>query len=60
MTLADRIEKRIRRIPASNPAYISFVPKTLGNVLDAELLRFIALEAANVADEWYGKPPVTP
>jgi len=46
MTLADRIEKRIREIPANNPGYISVVQETLGRILAPSLLRRIALEAA--------------
>lgn len=50
-TLADRIEARIRDIPASNPGYISVVRETLGAVLSRELLRKIAEEAAIVAEK---------
>lgn len=48
MTLVDRIEDRIRAIPASNPGYIAFYPETLGHVLSRPLLRRIAEEAAEV------------
>lgn len=47
MTLAERIEKRIRAIPTSDPRYISFAPSTLGKLLAPALLRKIAEEAAN-------------
>lgn len=46
MTLVDRIEKRIREIPASNPGYVSLVREDLGMVLSHDLLRKIAEEAA--------------
>jgi hypothetical protein len=51
MTLADRLEKRIREIPARNPGYISVVSETLSNVLSASLIRQIALEAAAEATD---------
>lgn len=44
--LTDRIEKRIRAIPANDPGYISAVPGTLGRILDGDLIRKIAEEAA--------------
>lgn len=47
--LADRIERKIKNIPAHNPAYVSAVPLTLGKILDARVLRKIAEEAANEA-----------
>ncbi len=46
MTLAGRIEQRIRAIPTSNPSYISVAPETLGRLLSDRLLRKIAEEAA--------------
>jgi hypothetical protein len=49
MTLADRIEKRIAEIPASNPGYMAMTNETLGTVLDRNLLRRIAEEAADEA-----------
>lgn len=51
MTLADRIEARIREIPASNPGVISFAKPALHRVLDRDLIRRIAEEAAAVMDE---------
>jgi hypothetical protein len=47
-TLADKIEERIKKLPAHNPAYISMCQQTLEDVLDENLLRHIALEAADV------------
>lgn len=44
--LTDRIEKRIRAIPANNPAFITAAPATLGRLLDGDLIRKIASEAA--------------
>jgi len=50
LSLADRIEVRIREIPASNPGYVSaFAGETLGNVLSRDLLRKIAETAAKEA-----------
>jgi hypothetical protein len=49
MTLADRIERRIRNIPANNPGYISVCPENLGSILSNALLRKIAQEAADEA-----------
>lgn len=51
MTLADRIEKRIRAIPASNPGYVAVTRETLGDLLARDLLRKIALEAADEASK---------
>ena len=45
-SLADRIEKRMREIPASNSSYISPIQENLGRVLSESLIRRIALEAA--------------
>lgn len=45
-TLVDRIEDRIREIPVSNLGYISVARHNLGSVLDRQLLRKIAEEAA--------------
>lgn len=44
--LADRIERRIREIPANNPGVISFCHETIGSLLSHNLLRKIAEEAA--------------
>lgn len=46
MTLAERIEERIREMPACNPGYLAVVPETLGRVLHRELIRKIAEVAA--------------
>lgn len=46
MTLTERIENRIRAIPASNPGFISVGSRTLGDLLADDLLRTIAKEAA--------------
>ena len=46
LKLADRIEKRIREIPASNPGVVSFTESVLRNVLSRDLIRRIAEEAA--------------
>lgn len=49
-TLTDRIEARIRKIPASNPGYISVrTDGTLEDLLDDNLLRRIAEVAADEA-----------
>lgn len=48
-SLADRIEKRIREIPAHNPGVISCMQENLGRLLARDLLRRIALEAADEA-----------
>lgn len=50
-SLADRIEKRIREIPAHNPGVISCVQENLGRVLSRDLLRRIAVEAADEAKQ---------
>jgi len=48
--LADKIEAKIREIPASHGGYITVAPSNLGRVLDGALLRKIAEVAATVAN----------
>jgi len=49
-TMADKIEDAISAIPASNPMVISPYQKTLGDLLDRNVLRKIAQIAAAVAN----------
>lgn len=53
LDLADRIERRLRGIPASHGGYISVLPSDLGRVLSRELLSRIADEAAKEAQDYY-------
>lgn len=48
-SLADRIEARIRQIPARNPVYISMRQETIAETLDSRLIRKIAEAAAKEA-----------
>lgn len=51
MTLADRIEQRIKTIPVKGGAYMALYPETLRNVLSSGLIRKIAEEAAAEAEK---------
>ena len=53
VTLAERIERRIRKIPAENSGYISACQSFLGRELSGELLKAIANEAAQEAQDYY-------
>lgn len=46
MTLAERIERRISDIPASNPSVMSLYPTTLDSILSRDLIKEIAKQAA--------------
>ena len=50
-TLADKIEKAIRAIPAQNPGYISSHSETLGRLLSPAIIREIARVAAKVVEQ---------
>jgi hypothetical protein len=56
--LHTRIERRIRKIPASNGGYISVAPSGLGQVLSGDLLERIATEAAKEAQDYYHEQKV--
>jgi hypothetical protein len=49
MNLRDRIYERIRKMPARVGGYISVAPDTLGSLMDDDLLRRVATEAADEA-----------
>lgn len=49
-TLAEKIEDAISAIPASNPMVLSLRQRTLGDLLDRDVLRKIAQIAATCAN----------
>ena len=59
-TLSERIEARIRAIPANNPGYISVVQSDLGQLLASDLLERIAMDAADEARKFWDEEASDP